>query len=115
MRHLPLPMHEHAKEAAAIAVCSERLGAFPETHEYLFQNMDWEDEPAVLQVAQGVPLPLDALRQCIESNIPRIRLRSDSLWAIRLQIKATPTVVSRSGRAIIGVPSLNDLEQLLRR
>ena len=54
LRHYPLPSHPYAEEAAAIAICAERMGRFRMIHAALFA-VDWTSEE-----------PLRALRDATE-------------------------------------------------
>lgn len=117
VRHLPLPMHENATDAARLAVCAEIIGRFPSAHTYLFSAADWDEgiedvASAFLESSSNVTMELI---DCMHSDLPLMRLRQDSLWVARLGLRGTPSFVSRSGRVHVGVPSTQDLTDLATR
>lgn len=115
VRHLPRKSHEDAREAAAIAVCAESLGAFPKTHEFLFEQVDAGQPPTALTVARGDHRFAYTLETCLGSELPARLIREDSIWAVRLGLRGTPAFVFRSGKIFYGPPSGEALERLILR
>jgi len=54
------------------------------------------------------------LLDCMESEVPRQRLRTDSLIAVELGVRATPSFVGRNGFHS-GAASIDELLELLPR
>lgn len=99
VRHLPNDIqHAVAKEAAAAAVCGEQMGRWNAVHRSLLEtdgwlaNLDWTS----FARGHGIADP-SGFVGCMDSDETATRIRSDSLWAVRLGIVGTPTFVSRNG------------------
>lgn len=90
-RHLPLPIHAHAVQAAASAECAGRQGRFWEMHDLLFaQNR--LDEEILLRLTKSIEL-LDRGRfdECLKDKAIRERVTASADEAQRLGIRSTPT------------------------
>lgn len=112
VRHYPLRAHQHARDAARLAICTEAPGAFPRVHEYFFEAMDWEAEGSidVAKISTDIAISADELRECLASDYPDRRLRQDSTWAARLGLRGTPSFVGPRGDIAIGLPTAEVLD-----
>jgi protein-disulfide isomerase len=102
-KHLPLPMHPQAVDAAVAAECAGDQGAFWPMHDLLFETVErWStDSPAPILTDLAVELGLDqpAFSACLDSRTAFERVLSDSgdLSGI---IGSTPTfIIIQDGRA----------------
>ncbi len=90
-KHLPLPMHQHAEEAAIAAIAAQKQGKFWEMHDALFQVTAWSPN-SVDEAARKVGLNLEQLR--VDMNAPdvRMQLMKDKNDAQAADVSATPTL-----------------------
>ena len=97
-RHLPLPNHPRAADAARAAICAEQQGRFRQFHDRLFSSdgwistADWSSEA----LRAGVP-DLAAFNACLTSDETSSRLQKDIALATALRIRGTPAYVHREG------------------
>lgn len=89
-RHLPLPMHPHAREAARFACCAEEQGREQEMVDALFAHEELSPE-ACQQCASDVGLDHAALQECLGSTRPEARLDADAQEARALGVRRLPT------------------------
>ena len=102
-KHLPLPMHPQAVDAAVASECAGDQGAFWPMHDLLFETVErWAiDAPAPILTDLAAELGLDraAFSACLESRaaLERVLSDADDLSGI---IGSTPTfIVIQDGRA----------------
>ena len=105
VRHLPNGVqHALAGEAAAAAVCGERLGAFAAVHNTLLESDSWiVDRDWLYFAGQHVGADSSRFVNCMSTRETAERVRADSVLAARLGIRGTPVFVSRLGllRAVL--------------
>jgi protein-disulfide isomerase len=113
-KHLPLPMHPQATDAAVAAECSGNQGAFWPMHDLLFETVDrWGIEtPGAVLTDLAAELGLDAatFAACLDSRSVLERVLSDTS-DLSGAIGSTPTfVVVQDGRASVveGAQPLED-------
>jgi predicted DsbA family dithiol-disulfide isomerase/uncharacterized membrane protein len=90
VKHMPLPNHENAVDAARAFCCAEERGAGREMADKLFEaeRLAPEDCEAI---AANVGLDLDDFRRCVGSERVTERLRSDQREALSIGIRGLPT------------------------
>lgn len=114
-RNLPIArIHPYAREAALAAECADQQGRFAAYHDLLFEHQDslksgrleaWADEAGVEDLA--------AFRSCIQSSTRALaRLKADSIAAVKLGIRSTPTMLI-NGRVLVGAPDAESLRAIL--
>lgn len=115
-RHLPLSqIHPQADPAARAAICSEKVGRFPQMHRRLFETTEWRKDPDWGKEALAVGIAdTTAFRTCLTDTATSRRLAEDRQLAERLGIKATPTFVSQGGTHL-GVPKPEDLRRIMEK
>lgn len=115
-RHLPLTqIHSRAAEAAAVAICAEEQDVGGVVHDFLTRTSEWESAGKIDEfgpLVALVPAP-DALRACLDSDRPALRLAADAALAERLGIVGTPTFVGPEGISA-GIASVSQLEALAK-
>jgi protein-disulfide isomerase len=87
---LPLPMHEHAADAAAAYCCAEEARHGEEMAHLLMTSEDVSKE-ACEAMAEKLGLNLDEFRECVGSERIAKRLAQEKQEAISVGVKALPT------------------------
>ena len=112
-RHLPLSYHTHARPAARLAECAGEQGMFWEVHDLLFRRQaQLESVDVEATVAAAPSLDESTLRACLESDRPDRRITEDSLAAVGVGARGTPTVVI-NGWLFEAPPTPAELDSLL--
>ncbi|HEY2824148.1 MAG TPA: thioredoxin domain-containing protein [Gemmatimonadales bacterium] len=113
--HFPLRIHPFADMAAKSSLCAERQGRFAEMDDRLFEAapswkepVDWVTEAR----AAGVP-DLGAFRSCLSDSQTVARLRLDAQLGREVDIRGTPTFVSRRD-VLRGQPTDSTFAALVR-
>lgn len=96
-RQYPLPMHNHAMEAAQAAEAAGAQGHFWEMHDLLYKNqIAWSKEPDVAPVfaeyAKSLRLDLERFREDLRNPKLTARISADQKRADALGVKSTPTL-----------------------
>ena len=96
-RNLPLPNHEHAREAALAAEAAGFQGKFWEMHDTLDREQEtWSKAPNVRELFESyagtIGLDLDQFKKDMDGDKARERVDSDHALADSLGIKMTPTL-----------------------
>lgn len=89
-KHLPLPMHPHAREAARFACCAEEQGRGREMVDALFSREALSTE-ACHACASELGLDDDALQECLGSTRPDARLDHHAQDAREAGVRRLPT------------------------
>jgi protein-disulfide isomerase len=91
-RNFPLKeMHPHAEAAAETAEFAGAHGKFWEMHDLLFENQTRLGEPLFQEFADKLKLSPTELRQALEREEFRPRVRSDFTGGVRSGVNGTPT------------------------
>jgi len=91
-RNFPLSeLHPHAETAAETAEFAGAHGKFWEMHDLLFENQERLNEPLYLSLATELRLAPDALRQALEEDKYKARVRADFSGGVRSGVNGTPT------------------------
>lgn len=106
-RHLPLPQHQHASDAARGYVCAEEAGVSEAMADRLFAATELGPE-AIAAIARDVGVDPESYRACMDSPLPEERLAADEADARRLGVRALPTVFVGTTR-FDGVPETGAL------
>lgn len=121
-RHFPLPQHQLAREAAALAEIAGEQGKFWEMHDKLFETQtEWSgltDATAFfLRLAKQFDLDEDKVKQAMEEDTFKSTIDNDIAEGQSLKINSTPTFFL-NGRKLI-LQKFDDLgtiiEQELKR
>ena len=91
-RNFPLgEIHPHAEAAAESAEFAGAQGKFWEMHDLLFENQERLGEPLFSELAKRLKLPPEPLRQALENEKYRDRVRADFSSGVRSGVNGTPT------------------------
>ena len=92
VHHVPIPQHEHAAHAAAVATCCEAQGKGQTALDRLMSSNDLT--PAgCRRAAADAGADLDALDRCLQSDVPAERLAADREAATAVGLRSLPTCV----------------------
>jgi len=119
-KHLPLSMHNWAKDAAILAACTaeQSSSGFWTLSAYLFQHQS-EIKPDNLRdhILQGLStsrdLDIAKVMSCSKQNFSATLVARDEVAAARLAVRSTPTLFV-DGRRVLPLHSQQELEHLLR-
>lgn len=89
-RHLPLPIHEYATQAAMSAECAGEQGRFWEMHDLLFALEKLNGE-AMLSLAESLDLDKARFDGCLADQDTSNQVRSSAAAADALGVRSTPT------------------------
>jgi protein-disulfide isomerase len=96
-RNFPLPLHEHAREAALAAEAAGLQGRFWEMHDVLYREQAfWSYAPNARQLFESyagtLGLNLDQFRKDMDGEKAKERVDSDHARGDSLGVKLTPTL-----------------------
>ncbi len=96
-RNFPLPLHEHAQEAALAAEAAGLQGRFWEMHDVLYREQAaWSKAPNARELFESyagtIGLNLDQFRKDVDGEKARERVDADHARGESLGIKITPTL-----------------------
>lgn len=89
-RHLPLPFHPYAWDAAVAAECAHEQGSFWPMARALFDQKGALYPDAIRQCAQVVGLDLQRFDRCLGSAEPKERVAADQKLALAVGVDGTP-------------------------
>lgn len=120
-KHLPLPMHPWARDAAELAACGslQSPDAFWALHDFFFKEQEGLNtgnlSRRTAEFASKVPhLNVQELFACSNSHKADSIIARDEELANTMEISATPTVFANGLRGR-GLRSIEDLEALIAR
>ncbi len=110
-KHLPLAVHDHAKDAAVAAECAGEQKKFWELHDLLFTT---DLDPATLLADAQAILGLDvgAWQACLASSEAAAVVDADVALAATLEIPGTPTFVV-NGVLVVGAVPEDELRAVI--
>jgi protein-disulfide isomerase len=96
-RHFPLPVHEHARQAALAAEAAGMQGRFWEMHDVLYREQKaWSKAPNARELFESyagtVGLNVDQFRKDMDGERAKARVNSDHARGASLGVKVTPTL-----------------------
>lgn len=94
----PLPMHDHAQQAARAARCAGRQDAYWAFHQHLFENQqEWSTQAdpnsTFLDYAVASGIQAEPLRRCLEQGATDQIVARNAQIAREVGIMSTPTVL----------------------
>ena len=113
-RHLPIPNHQHAREAALASEAASLQGRFWEMHDLLYREQSvWSKAPDVRVLfnsyAGMLGLNIDRFKKDMESEQAKARVKSDEQQALALGLVTTPSIFVNNAklpRAYVNPPGL---------
>lgn len=101
-KEFPLPMHPHAREAAAYACASARVGKYEQVADVLFQSQpSWAETGKVFETVASVLTPTEQKKVQLLAKDPGVlsEVESDVQEGQRERVNETPTMlVIHNGR-----------------
>ena len=96
VKHMPLPQHQHALDAARAYCCADERDKAAEMADRLFraQHLGRED---CEEIAVGLGLDRNEFRRCVDSDRVAQRLRTDNTEAAAAGIRGSADLVDRAG------------------
>lgn len=113
-RHMPLPMHEHARLAAKAAVAAESQGRFWQYHDVLVTHRDALDRESLRGYARDVGLDLARFDRDLADPKTEKRVSADEMQAASLNVTGTP-VAFVNGRRVSGAQPLATFKAVIDR
>lgn len=92
-RDLPLPMHEHATQAAGAARCAGDEQKFWTMRQVLIVNSRRLQHADLLAYARSLHLDMAAFTRCLDQNKYDVAVQRDAADAARIGITGTPSFV----------------------
>lgn len=99
-------MHEHACEAAAVAICANQQGKFAEAYEVLFENQERFDYDQISNLLSGIPgIDLVKLKECTKLPSTQEKIQRDVALGEKSKIVSTPTFFLNGRKVEGGFPT----------
>lgn len=112
-KDFPLPIHEHAVEAAAAARCAHEQRKFWQYHDVLFANQQALSAADLRRHAATVGLDLPQFDACVASGRHRKAIREE-LEPEDHPIEVTPTLLV-NGRMVTGAVGVEQLAAIVEQ
>jgi len=114
-RHVPLPGHEWAKDAAVASVCASKQGQFADYHRLLFENAKSLSDATLDRLAsEGGVGDVAQFRDCRSGSDAASVVERDLKKAQSIGIKAVPSVLV-GNRLYSGGLSLDALDDYVQQ
>jgi protein-disulfide isomerase len=92
-RDLPLPMHEHATEAARAARCAGERGRYWEARHLLMMNQQKLGRDDLIGYAHDLHLDIEVFTHCLDDRKYETAVQQDAADAAEVGVIGTPTFV----------------------
>jgi protein-disulfide isomerase len=99
-KEFPLPMHSHAREAAAYACAAGRIGKYEQVADALFLNQpSWERDGRVFETVATALTPAEQAKVKALAQDPGVvaEVQNDVMEGQREQVNETPTMLIIKG------------------
>jgi protein-disulfide isomerase len=99
-KEFPLPMHNHSREAAALACAAARVGKYEQVADALFQNQPaWSNDGKVFETVASALTPAEQKRVQTLAQDPAVQneVQEDVLEGQRERVNQTPTMLIIKG------------------
>lgn len=110
-KHLPLPIHPDAFNAARASVCAAAQGKFWEYHDRLFSSSSLSSD-ALIGLASELGLSIKEFNDCLASEGSLAIVSKDIRDARQADVQGTPTFII-NGRAMKGARGQEDLKRTI--
>jgi protein-disulfide isomerase len=112
-KHLPLAIHEHARDAALAAEAARDQGRFWEMHDRLYRDPNALDRAGLKAAARTLGLDMALFERSLDDDKAAQRIDRDLAIAQRAGVTRTPTIAV-NGIVLSGY-RLEPLRQAVRR
>jgi protein-disulfide isomerase len=113
-KHMPLPNHQWAFQAAQAAVCANEQGKFWEYHDRLFERSIDLSTESLRRYAADLGLKATEFNACLESETSRAAVMRDVQEAKQAGILGTPTFII-NGKVLRGAKTLEEFRAVIER
>jgi protein-disulfide isomerase len=97
-RDYPLAFHKKAVPAAMAANCAGEQGKYWETHDFLFENPDKLDIPAIIDASGELGLDKDKFEACVNDKSKEAEITKDFKDGQKYGVRGTPSFfIGRTG------------------
>ena len=103
-RHLPLPMHPDAPNAARAAVAAQAQGKFWEMHDWMFDHQRELGQESLEKAAVSLGMDLAKFKAAMASKETQARVDADVQAASANGVSATPTFFVNGREHVGGLP-----------
>ena len=110
-KHLPLPSHPDAFNAAQASVCAATQGKFWEYHDRLFSSSSLSND-ALIAIASELGLSMKDFNACRAAESSRAIVTKDIRDARAADVQGTPTLII-NGRIMKGARGQEDLKRTI--
>jgi protein-disulfide isomerase len=104
--NFPITGHEMAMPAAVAALAAHRQGRFWQLHDVIFENRTRLSEDVILELAQGIGLDVDQLREDMLDPAIETQINREKHQGERLGVKGTPAIFINGRRFNENLPEL---------
>jgi protein-disulfide isomerase len=112
-KHLPLPFHQEADEAAKLAMAAQKEGKFWEMHDLLFENQRaLREEGTFVDLGKKVGLSERQVERALASDTYQKRLEEDIKQAQKVGARGTPTFYI-NGVQLVGAQPFSAFEAVI--
>lgn len=108
----PLPMHNHALDAAKAARCAGEQGKFWPFHDALFADQSKESPADLKATAKNLGLNTSAFEKCFDQAKSEAGVRKDMEQGRALGIDGTPAFFI-NGRMLVGAQPASSFDQMI--
>ncbi|MFO0574127.1 MAG: thioredoxin domain-containing protein [Polyangia bacterium] len=105
VKHLPLSLHDKARQAAEASLAAKEQGRFWPFHDLLFKNQDALDRPSLERFAKEAGMDVARFAAALDSGRFRKPVDDDIAEAGRLGVSGTPAFFI-NGRSLSGAQPL---------
>ena len=112
-RNYPVPTHQHAEDAAEVALAADNAGKFWAMQEKLLQHQDALGHDDLVKYAKEIGLTDASISEALEQHKYESKIRTDQELADKLGLRATPTFYI-NGRPLSGAKPIAQFDKIIR-
>jgi protein-disulfide isomerase len=109
-RHLPLPMHPDAPNAAKAGVAAQAQGKFWQMHDWMYAHQRELDRASLEKAAASFGMDLAKFKAVMDNPSTDARIKADMQAAQGVGVSATPTFFVNGRERVGGWPSFDALK-----
>jgi protein-disulfide isomerase len=113
--HFPLNFHDSAKPAAIASECAHRQGQFWAFHDAVFESQRSLSKRRFIEIATELKLELNDFEACLLDPVAAAQIESDMKQGSEAGVRGTPNFFINGLQSARGLPSAEDLDDLLDR
>jgi len=109
-RHLPLPMHPDAPNAAKAGVAAQAQGKFWQMHDWMYAHQRERVRASLEKAAASFGMDLAKFKAVMDNPSTDARIKADMQAAQGVGVSATPTFFVNGRERVGGWPSFDALK-----